>query len=175
MLFLGVDVGTTGTKTLVVDEKGNVLGKGYLEYELFPFPGGRVEQRAEDWWNGVVHSVRTAVSSLTDGQKKEIAALSLSTQGASMLAVDRDFSPLGPVITWMDERASEEAEWLDQAIGGEKIYRKSGWGLSADLDAAKILWISRHQPEVFEKAACFVSTLEYYKLLSHGEAGDRSY
>lgn len=78
-----------------------------------------------------------------------------------MLAVDRDFSPLGPVITWMDERASEEAEWLDQAIGGEKIYRKSGWGLSADLDAAKILWISRHQPEVFEKAACFVSTLEY--------------
>lgn len=112
MLFLGIDAGTTGTKALVFDTQGRTLGKGYQEYELFPSVGGRVEQRAEDWWNAVVCAVRTAVSDLSFEQKKEIVSLSLSTQGASMLAVGKDFVPLGPVITWMDSRASQEADWL---------------------------------------------------------------
>ena len=90
MLFLGIDAGTTGTKALVLDAQGRTLGKGYQEYELFPSAGGRVEQRAEDWWNAVVYAVRNAVSYLSSEQKKKIVSLSLSTQGASMLAVDKE-------------------------------------------------------------------------------------
>ena len=169
MLFLGIDAGTTGTKALVLDAQGRTLGKGYQEYELFPSAGGRVEQRAEDWWNAVVYAVSPAVSYLSSEQKKKIVSLSLSTQGASMLAVDKDFVPLGPVITWMDNRASKEADWLEQQVGGETIYRKSGWGLGPDFDAAKILWINRNQPDVFKKAASFVSTLEYLNYHLTGE------
>ncbi len=165
-LLLGVDVGTTGTKALLVDDQGAVLGKGYREYALLPGPDGRVEQRAEDWWDAVVCAVQAAVA----GQDaRQVCALSLSTQGASMLAVDDAFRPLGNVITWMDARAEEESRLLDRAVGGEAIYRKSGWGLGPDLDAAKILWLRRQEPELFAAARSFVSTLEFINVRLTGQ------
>lgn len=156
-LLLGVDVGTTGAKALLVDRQGAVHGKGYREYPLLPGPGGRVEQRADDWWDAAVFAVRAA---LAGQDARQVCALSLSTQGASMLAVDDAYRPLGSAITWMDTRAEEESRQLDRAVGGEAIYRKSGWGLGPDLDAAKILWLRRHEPETFAAARSFVSTLE---------------
>jgi len=159
MLIIGLDVGTTGTKAVVIDEEGRILGRGFREYKLSAEAGGVVTQNAEDWWEAAVSAIRTATNDLPD--KSAIRGIGLSTQGASMLAVDDKGQPLCPVITWMDSRSSAQAKALAEKSGAETVYRKTGWRGSPGCDAAKIAWIKENQPELFSVAACFVSTLEF--------------
>ncbi len=160
MLVIGLDVGTTGTKACVVDKNGNTLGSGYREYAL-KSEGGRVTQSAPDWWDAAVYAIRTATK---DVDTKKIAAISLSTQAASMLCADRDGDAKSEVITWMDTRSSIEADELSNAIGKENVYRKSGWLPTPVLDAAKILWIKKNNPNLFANTDYFISTLEYMNM-----------
>ena len=118
MLVIGLDVGTTGTKAIVCDEKGKILGSGYKEYELICDRAGFVSQKAADWWNAAIYAVRHATENI---DRSQIAAISLSTQGASMLAADKYGNALSEVITWMDNRAVAECEELDRTVGSETI------------------------------------------------------
>ncbi|MCL1793809.1 MAG: FGGY family carbohydrate kinase [Oscillospiraceae bacterium] len=163
MYVLGIDIGTTGAKTLAFDETGRVAGRGYREYPLEVSGDGHVTQNAADWWDSAVASTREAVQ---DIDKRAVSAIGISTQGASMLAVDCNFDPLCAALTWMDRRASAEAGELASLLGEEEIYRKTGYAANAALDAAKIAWIKNNWPEIYENAASFVSTLEFvnYKL-----------
>lgn len=158
MLVIGLDIGTTGTKAVVADENGRILAGAYKEYELITGGGGIVSQSAEDWWDAVVYTIKHACEGI---DKSDIAAIGLSTQGASMLACDGNGKALCDVITWMDSRAAEEVKYLDGAVGGERIYKKCGWPLTPAGDAAKILWLKNNMPEVFKDAYCFPSTIEF--------------
>ena len=160
---IGLDVGTTGTKAVVCDESGCIHGKGYREYELMFGEHGEVEQRAQDWYEAANGAVREACAA-SGVPGSAIEAVSLSTQGGSMLAVDRNFAPLTNVMTWMDQRAAAEADELCAAIGTEELYRASGWKPGAAYDCAKILWLRRHRPEIFARTASFVTTLEYMNM-----------
>ena len=166
MYFIGIDVGTTGTKTVVLDAAGTVVGKGYQEYGLITGPGGVVEQSADDWWNAVIGSVRAAVSKITD--LEQIAALSLSAQGGSTLLVDREFRPLTHAFTWMDARAAQESDAIKERYG-EYLYQTSGWRCDPCFDPPKCRWLAKHDPELFQKAACFVSTAEYIQFQLTGQ------
>ena len=155
--LVGIDVGTTGTKTVVFRSDGAACGSGYREYSL-QTAGKRVTQDAEDWWRAVVQSVREAVRGMNP---QKIAGIGISAQGASMTAVDREFRPLCPVMTWMDSRAQQEAEELTAALGKEKIYHVCGWPVNPSLDAAKLIWMQKQEPELYNRAYQFVSTLEF--------------
>ena len=163
MYFIGTDVGTTGTKTVVSDEHGRVIGKGYYEYELHAYQGGRVEQDAGDWWRAVVYSVREALAGISD--KENVLAMSLSAQGGSTLAVDKDFTPISPAYTWMDARAAHECGEIAKEHA-EYVYNTSGWRSDPCFDPPKMRWLAKNEPDVFNKAYQFVSTVEYvnYKL-----------
>lgn len=163
MYFIGTDVGTTGTKTIIIDDNGNLCGKGYQEYELKAGKGSKVEQNADDWWNAVVYSVNEAVKNIED--KENIIAMSLSTQGGTTLAVDSNFSPLCLAYTWMDERAKSESNDIAQKYG-LNIYHTSGWRCDPTFDPPKMRWMAKNEPDTFNKAYSFVSTVEYvnYKL-----------
>lgn len=158
MYVIGLDVGTTGVKAIVCDKDGKVYGTGYKEYGIHAKGNGIVEQNADDWTASAVVAITQAVKKC---DKKNIVAISLSTQGASMLAVDGNFRPLCNVITWMDTRAEEQSNYLKETLGAENIYRKAGWRMDASIDAPKILWLKQNEPDVFNNAASFVSTLEY--------------
>lgn len=158
MLVIGIDVGTTGTKSILANGEGAVLAGAYREYELKSADDGKVTQNAEDWWRAIVETVREI------GEKhdlSDVTAIGISTQGASMLAVDKEGRPLCDVMTWMDSRASKEVEYLEKTVTSAAIYEKCGWNLTAAGDAAKILWLKNNEPDVFSSAACFPSTLEF--------------
>ncbi len=161
MLVIGLDVGTTGTKAVVVNERGEVLSGGYNEYGLVSVYG-RVTQNANDWWNAACTAIKEAVQKIED--PSEITAISLSTQGSSMVPVDEKGEPIYDVITWMDTRSKSEADELSAAIGAEKIYRKCGWQVSPVLDAAKLIWLRKNEKDIFAKADCFISTLEFINM-----------
>lgn len=155
---IGLDVGTTGTKAAVCDPQGRVLGKAYCEYDLHFTKDGGVEQNAADWIGAVRTTVREAVAA-SGATPDSIAAISLSTQGGSVWARGEHGEALTPVMTWMDGRAHAEADDL-RMLAGERLYRASGWQVGAGFDAAKLLWLRRNRPEVFEKAVGFDTTLE---------------
>src|SRR5690554_2530895 len=106
MYLLGVDLGTTGCKSMVFDLEGNILGSHYIEYELIFTPEG-VEQDADIWWDNVKTAVKAALNNgRIDGRK--VLALSVSSQGISFVPVDKDGNTLMNAISWYDSRAVEE-------------------------------------------------------------------
>lgn len=167
MYVIGLDVGTTGTKALLMDETGKLKGRGYQGYRTIPGKGGMVEQRAEDWWEAAVYAIRKACEGY---EKSEIQAMSLSTQGASSLLVDADFKTIGNAVTWMDKRASQEEAELEKKAGDGYYYSKTGWELSASLDACKLLWLKKNRRKDLDRAVKFISTLEYMNYCLTGNA-----
>jgi sugar (pentulose or hexulose) kinase len=158
LYVLGIDVGTTGTKAILVDERGSLVSRGYEAYGLITPGKGRVEQDARLWWKAVIASVRQACAGIA---VRDVVALSLSTQGASSLLVDQEGEALANALTWMDGRAQEEAAELARKLGAESVYRRTGWRAAPSLDAAKLRWLVKHEPGLLGRSAKFLSTLEY--------------
>ena len=117
MYVLGIDIGTTGTKSMLISEHGKVLTSAYKEYSLIT-PTGFVEQDARDWWETVVSTVRECMKSLPS--KDEVRALSMSTQGGSMVMVDENCEPLDNAITWIPAAQSRR-----RSSTGRSARRKS--------------------------------------------------
>lgn len=151
---IGLDLGTTAVKALVVDENGQVLSQGSQGYALIS-DGAKIEQRAEDWVEGSAAAIRQAVEGLKDA---EICAISLSTQGGSTVAVKENGDCIGNAWTWMDTRCAQEASIVEEALTDEYIYRTTGWKIDPSLDAAKILRMKNL--EEFKEAKQYLTTLE---------------
>ncbi|MBE5744407.1 MAG: hypothetical protein E7358_06860 [Clostridiales bacterium] len=154
--YLGIDLGTTGTKTILFDSSGKVLGKGYKGYDLITPKDGFFEQNAEDWYDAVVESTKQAI----DGFDGEVEGVSFSAQGGSFLFVDVDSGgnviPLTNAITWMDKRGVKEAEQLNKVattLTGDKF--------GASSMVAKYLWFRNNAPEIYKKAKYVLSTSDY--------------
>lgn len=159
--YLGIDLGTTGTKSMLFDDSANVVGKGYKGYDLITPCENFFEQNAEDWYDAVVDSVIQA----TSGFKGEIQGVSVSAQGGSFLLCDIDGNnnivPLTTAITWMDKRADKEASELY-----DSVYNATGVKVTKSSVLALLLWLKKNKTEEFNKAKLILSTSDYiyYKL-----------
>ena len=163
--FLAIDLGTTGTKTLLFDNDQKVLGNGYKGYGLITPKENVYEQSPCDWYDAVVESVKLATANF----QGEIAGLSVSAQGGSFVFCDIDTNgnliPLTNAITWLDKRASEEAEELYDGV-----YKITGAGLDGASAISKVYWVKKHQPEIFNKTKIILSTSDYIYYLLTGKA-----
>lgn len=151
---IGIDVGSTCTKALAVDAQGAVIGQGSQGYDLIS-SGHCIEQRAQDWNAAVAAAVRQAVAGI---DPHSVTALSFSTQGGSTVALDGDGNFLGNAWTWMDSRSAEEADAVEREVGGDYIYRTTGWRINPALDAAKLRRM-KSMPE-YAGAVRYLTTLE---------------
>jgi sugar (pentulose or hexulose) kinase len=159
--YLGIDLGTTGTKSILFDENSNVLSKGYKGYNLITPFENFFEQNAEDWYDAVVESVKEATSAFNG----EVSGVSVSAQGGSFLLCDidkfGDIVPLTNAITWMDKRAEVEAKELY-----DSVYNETGVKLTKSSPLALLLWLKKNKPQEFNRAKLILSTSDYiyYKL-----------
>ena len=151
---IGIDVGTTCTKVIVIDNHGRIAGQGSQGYELIS-TGVCVEQRAEDWILATTTAIRQATEHL---DKSHICGISCSTQGGSTVAVDKDGSFIGNAWTWMDRRSTKEVQQITEILGNEYVYRTTGSRISAALDAAKIR--NMKSLREYDEAVCYLTTLE---------------
>ena len=104
--LLGIDLGTTGCKSMLFDLQGRILGSHYIEYGLIFTPEG-VEQDAEEWWQNTCLCVSSAVKE-SGVDSRQIAALSISSQGIAGVLVDEAGRPLYNALSWLDNRSTEE-------------------------------------------------------------------
>lgn len=166
MIFIGLDIGSTAVKAMALDVNGQVLARGKCAYPT-KTDGVCSTQAAEDWWQSSVSAVRQLTDELGE-RVREIVALSTSSQGGSMLALDENYAPLTDALTWMDRRAQGEADEMAEHFG-TRIYRKCGWRSAASDCAAKLLWLRKNEPEIFARAAHFMTTEEYINYRLCGE------
>ncbi len=160
-LFLGVDVGTTGTKSVVADVDGAAFGKGYYGYPLItPFEGAS-EQDPNEWYKGTIESVRTAIKGINSDR---IKAVSFSAQGGSFFVAEKreeTFFPLTDALTWMDVRANEQFVRVSKIISPDEFYKITGWRLSPSSMFCRLLWLKENEPDVFNRADAFFTTSDY--------------
>ncbi|MCI7275798.1 MAG: xylulokinase [Cuneatibacter sp.] len=163
MLYIGVDLGTSSVKLLLMDEKGDIKSIVTREYPLsLPKPGWS-EQNPEDWWTQLVDGLGEL---LKDADKSQVDGISFSGQMHGLVILDENDNVIRPAILWNDGRTQEECDYLNKTIGREVISSYTANMALTGFTAPKILWVKKHEPENFAKIAKIMLPKDYiaYKL-----------
>lgn len=158
MFFIGVDLGTSAVKLLLMDESGAVRHIVSKEYPLyFPHPGWS-EQKPEDWYEKTMEGIKEL---LLNVDKKQVAGISFGGQMHGLVALDREDQVIRPAILWNDGRTGEETDYLNTAIGQERLSRYTANIAFAGFTAPKILWMKKHEPENFARITKIMLPKDY--------------
>jgi xylulokinase len=151
------DLGTTGVKAGILTGEGDLVGTAYREYGVI-YPASQwVEQSVDEMWQAQ-QAASKAVFSKTGVRPGDIAAVAVSCQRATFVALDRAGQPLTNFIGWQDKRSIDQCETMRAQVGAERYYRIAGLPLDPTAAVSKILWLKEHAPDVFDQTATFAST-----------------
>lgn len=146
MLFIGVDLGTSAVKLLLMDENGKIKKTVSREYPLyFPHPGWS-EQKPEDWY---IRSMDGLKELLKDEKKEEVAGISFGGQMHGLVLLDENDEVIRPALLWNDGRTYEECDYLNNVIGKDKLSEYTANISFTGFTAPKILWVKNKEPENF--------------------------
>jgi len=163
MLYIGIDLGTSAVKLLLMDSEGNIKNIVSKEYPLyFPNPGWS-EQKPEDWYEQTM----VGMKELLDGfDKSQVAGISFGGQMHGLVILDKDDNVIRPALLWNDGRTFEECDYLNNVIGKEKLSEYTANISFTGFTAPKILWVKNKEPENFAKIAKIMLPKDYiaYKL-----------
>ncbi len=159
--LLGIDVGTTSAKALVIDESGQVLAQATSEYPLsIPAPGWS-EQNPDDWWLGVQECLR----GLGD---QPIDAIGLTGQMHGAVFLSKGGEVLRPAILWNDQRTVKECAEIEQRVGKSRVLAITKNPPLTGFQAPKIMWLRNHEPEVFKLVRTVVLPKDYIRFRLSG-------
>ncbi|GAA0807585.1 xylulokinase [Faecalicatena orotica] len=163
MLYIGVDLGTSAVKLLLMDENGkiqNIVSKEYLLY--FPHPGWS-QQDPQDWYAQTVEGIRELTA---DCDKSQVAGISFGGQMHGLVVLDENDDVIRPAILWNDGRTGKETDYLNNVIGKDKLSKYTANIAFAGFTAPKILWMKENEPDNFAKISKIMLPKDYlaYKL-----------
>lgn len=182
-VLIGIDVGTSGLKTIALSTDGVVLASASHSYPLSTPRPGWVEQDPEDWWTATCRAVRSVLEELNAGtgspssaqeapqqgrQKPRVIGISLSGHMSSLVMVDGLGNALRPCLMLTDTRGAEESRLLADEVEGT-VKRLTGGSLRAGSVAAKLLWIKRNEPEVYARSAAFLTAKDFVRARLTGQ------
>ncbi len=163
MYYIGVDLGTSAVKLLLMKSGGTIEKIVSREYPLsFPHPGWS-EQKAEDWWSAVTDGIKELTSEI---DAKEVAGIGAGGQMHGLVVLDENDNVLRPAILWNDGRTQKETDYLNNEIGKDRLRENTGNIAFAGFTAPKILWMKENEPELFSKIRKIMLPKDYinYKL-----------
>ena len=158
MLYIGVDLGTSAVKLLLMEESGTIRRVVSRKYPvLYPQPGWS-EQRPEDWYRETVAGIRELV---LEEERSRVAGISFGGQMHGLVVLDEQDQVLRPAILWNDGRTAKETDWLNQSVGQEKLSQYTANIAFAGFTAPKLLWMQNNEPELFAKIAKIMLPKDY--------------
>ena len=163
MLYIGVDLGTSAVKLLLMEGNGSIKKIVSKEYPLFfPNPGWS-EQKPEDWWEQVKVGIRELTA---ECDKSQVAGISFGGQMHGLVILDKDDNVIRPAILWNDGRTQKQTDYLNNVIGKDKLVEMTANIAFAGFTAPKILWVKENEPDNFAKIAKIMLPKDYiaYKL-----------
>lgn len=163
MLFIGIDLGTSALKLLLVDETGRIVNAVSKAYPLLMPEPGWSEQEPEEWWDAVCAGIPEL---LRDADAASVAGIGCAGQMHGLVALDEAGAVIRPAILWNDGRTEAETAWLNEYVGKKQL---SAWTANiafAGFTAPKLLWMQKHEPERFGRIARIMLPKDYvnYKL-----------
>ncbi|HEX8351491.1 MAG TPA: xylulokinase, partial [Pyrinomonadaceae bacterium] len=169
MKLLGIDVGTGGSRALVIDGRGGVVASATVEHAPFASPRtGWAEQDARDWWRASAAAVR-ALLDAGGVRAEEIACVGLTGQMHGAVLLDEGDEPLRPSIIWCDVRTHAQCRALTETVGRERMIRLVSNPALEGFTLPKLLWVRQHEPELWERVRAVLLPKDYVRLRLTGD------
>ncbi len=165
---IGVDCGTSGTKTVLFDELGTVIASKTIEYPMYQPKNGYAEQWPGDWANAMINTVK-AVMAQSGVSKDDVKGIGISGQMHGLVMLDKDNNVIRPSIIWCDQRTEKEVAWMNENVGEKKLIEITANPALTGWTAAKILWVKNNEPENFEKIAHILLPKDFLRFVLTNE------
>ena len=166
--LIGIDIGTSGTKTALFSQDGKLVAAHTVEYPLYQPQNGYAEQEPDDWWNAALEGLKTVVSK-SGVNKDDIAGIGLSGQMHGLVMLDKDGKVLRKSIIWCDQRTAKECEEITEKVGLEKLMAITASPALTGFTASKILWVRNNEPEIYSQVAHILLPKDYVRYRLTGE------
>jgi xylulokinase len=170
-MFLGIDVGTGGTRAILIDRAGKVLASHSSDHApIHSEQIGWAEQDPEDWWRATQLAIRgslkaaSAASHTAPIQARNIEAIALTGQMHGCVLLDSAGEVLRPALIWCDQRTQPQCDWLTEKIGVARLIELTANPALPNFTLTKLLWVRQHQPEIFARIAHVLCPKDYVRL-----------
>ena len=168
--ILGIDVGTGGTRAVLVDEHGTVLASGTEEHANFASPQpGWAEQDPRDWWRAAVLAIRRALQA-SGLAAESIAAVGFSGQMHGAVLLDENNEVIRPALIWCDQRTEAQAQELERTIGLGRLIQLTCNPPLTNFTVTKLLWVREHEPKNWQRVRKIMLPKDYVRLRLTGES-----
>ena len=172
----GCDVGTGGTKAVIIDLEGNVLGDHFIEYPLITtkeswekYTGAKAEHSPMMYWESVATCFKESIKK-AKVDPKYIGGVSISALSPACILVDKNLRPLANGHIWMDRRATEQCKWLKDNIGDERVFNLSANPIDPYYAMAKLMWERDNRPELYKKTYKLQTAADFPAMMLTGVA-----
>ncbi|HPP67044.1 MAG TPA: xylulokinase, partial [bacterium] len=159
---LGIDLGTTGVKSVLVDTEGNIYASTTEEYPLITPKPGWAEQDPELWWQATVKGIAGLIKK-TGVNPSSICGVGLTGQMHGSVFLDENFEVLYPAILWCDQRTAKECDQINEIVGRNNIFEITCNPVLTGFQAPKILWLKNNRPEIFKKVKKLLLPKDYIR------------
>lgn len=165
-LLIGIDVGTSGTKTIIIDENGSIVRSKTVGYDTLVLKPGWSEMVVSKWWDAVVESLHSVLEGV---DKSELKGLSFSGQMHGMVALDENNEVIRPAILWNDVRTMPQCEEITEKAGGlDGLLSYTNNQMLPGYTGGKILWMKQYEPENFARTKTIMLPKDYIRLMLTG-------
>lgn len=165
--FMGVDTGTQSVRVVVTDISGNIVSSDEQAYQTYYPKPGQAEQKPADWWSCFNTAVKNVTGKISMGIRYSIAGISVCSTSSTVLPIDENGNALQDAIMWMDTRAVEEMEICNAT--NHPCLEYCGGEDSVEWMIPKVLWIKRHQPEIYKKSYKIIEQLDWFNYKLSGK------
>ena len=165
---IGVDCGTSGTKTVLFDEKGKVIASATVEYPMYQIKNGYAEQDPADWRGAMLNTIQ-AVIAKSGVDSEDIKGIGISGQMHGLVMLDNDGNVLRKSIIWCDQRTEKEVGQMNELVGRDKLIEITANPALTGWTAAKILWVKNNEPQIYEKCRHILLPKDYLRYVLTGE------
>lgn len=166
--LIGIDIGTSGSKTVLFDLKGGVIASKTIEYPMAQPQNGWAEQNPADWENAVIGGIEYVISK-SGVNAEDIKGIGLSGQMHGLVMLDADNKVIRPSIIWCDQRTGKECEEITAKVGAEKLIEITANPALTGFTASKILWVRNNEPQNYERCKHILLPKDYIRFILTGE------
>jgi xylulokinase len=166
---MGIDVGTSGTRAIIVRPDGHVVGAATGDHQpMMMLKPGWAEQEPADWWEATIKAIRGALEA-ANLKGEDIAAIGMSGQMHGVCLLDKTRAALRPSLIWCDQRSQAQCDWITNKVGADRLIQLVSNPALTGFSAPKMLWVRDNEPQIFERVAHFLLPKDYVRLRLTGE------
>lgn len=166
--LMGIDVGTSSTKTVLFDTRGNIVASALEAYPLYQPHIGWAEQDPDDWWQATVHTIQEVLAK-SSVNSHQIKSIGLTGQMHGMVLLDKGHNVLRPAIIWCDQRTQKECEEITEKVGKEQLIQITANPALTGFTASKVMWVKNNQPHIFDRIDKILLPKDYIRFKLTGE------